>query len=192
MKNWIVVIILAGVAACASPLFDYAFMSIKLDEIAYKICNKRFGPFFPQRWSCESTIRGNAFMFALGCAFKGDSENLKDICEEFQAAQKEDEPKAKPNTPPAASIPDRALSRQEVIEALAAAGMYEKACQDSTSLAPEHIKKLARYADANRIDVRSDDAKALVEASVVRLVGIVKEIGQDQWCKITMTWMARQ
>lgn len=80
--------IIALVAICMSPIPDHALMTVKLDQMAYNVCWNRFGVLFPQRWSCESTIKSNAIALALGCAFK--RQDMLDVCAEFDKVKEAD------------------------------------------------------------------------------------------------------
>jgi hypothetical protein len=70
--------IVTTAAFCGSPIIDYSMMATKLDQVAYTVCWERFGVMFPQRWSCESSIKSNALLLAIGCGFK--REDMASIC----------------------------------------------------------------------------------------------------------------
>ena len=87
------VVIIGGVFLC-SPAWEYMTLAVRGDQIALNVCWRRFGPIFPQRWSCESMIRQNLLAIAFSCAFdknKDDSESMKEICEEMDKVKKAEE-----------------------------------------------------------------------------------------------------
>ena len=86
-------------AALASPIWENSTMTVRADMVALNVCWKKFGPFFPMRWNCESTIKQNMMAFAFACAFKKDDINdlVKEVCAETEKVSKEQDEIEKAN-----------------------------------------------------------------------------------------------
>ena len=96
--NKIVFVVIALLVFCGSPAWEYMSRNVRIDQVAINVCWRRFGPLFPQRWSCESMIKQNIMAISFSCAFnkdkvkEKDDENTKqEICEELDKVTKEQE-----------------------------------------------------------------------------------------------------